>query len=241
MNPSSRDQPNIIISGDSWARGEWQYQTKEILHRGIEQYLEELNYSVVNVACPGDSNNESIDRLEFYLNQYQPKSPIVFWIQTDPIRDLRPYDNLTEQIKQAGGVVKLQEQLLADSYARLNTLAIKYNIAVHLIGGLCNLAVNNLDTYTHLNPLVPSWVNLLGDYASRLRNPYVMGETECTVLHIDLNSYTKLFAYQVVSELHNISYDSFIFKDQVFHPDGLHPNRNGHKILLNYIVGKLEL
>lgn len=242
MKHSSRELPDIIISGDSWARGEWQYQTKEILHRGIEQYLEESNYSVVNVACPGDSNNESISRLEFYLNQNPVAEFTVLWIQTDPIRDLRPYTELTQQLSQSGGLVNLQEQLLVDSYTRLNTLAFKYNITIHVIGGLCNLAVDKLETFKNLNPLVPSWVHLLiGDMSSKLVNPYVMGETECSVQHIDLNSYPKTFAYQIVSELYNVNRNSFIFKEKIFHPDGLHPNRTGHKILYNYIVEKLKL
>jgi len=30
-------------------------------------------------------------------------------------------------------------------------------------------------------------------------------------------------------------------KELIFHPDGLHPNREGHKILFDYIVKELNL
>jgi lysophospholipase L1-like esterase len=59
--------------------------------------------------------------------------------------------------------------------------------------------------------------------------------------YINLSTYSEPFADQVRNEVESISDTTGIMKELIFHPDGLHPNRKGHKILFDHIVKQLNL
>ena len=45
----------------------------------------------------------------------------------------------------------------------------------------------------------------------------------------------------IIDELHKLDSYKIIFNDPIFYPDGAHPNREGHKVLYDFIKEKLNL
>jgi hypothetical protein len=80
----------ILIGGDSWGCGEWAWLSKRkygVSHLGLEQYLVDDGFSVVNCSEGGSSNRNSIDRVarQLELGNYDH----IIWFQSDPLRDLK--------------------------------------------------------------------------------------------------------------------------------------------------------
>ena len=54
---------NVIIIGDSWGRGEWAKDTQIIVHKGLEQYILDDGYTVINYSEPGADCNRIINQI----------------------------------------------------------------------------------------------------------------------------------------------------------------------------------
>ena len=251
MNPSLSVLDNIIIAGDSWGCGEWSTsgngQPGRVLHKGLEQYFIDVGKQVYNCATGGFSNTNSIDALREALLTQPPST--VFWIQSDPIRDLRPfwrlpesetpYKNLTEEIAKHNGFESLCRSLISKHYQALNELGVE----IHLIGGKRDIDVDLLEGLNNLKPTVPSWTHLLVGHIEKYQNLFpVSTMSDYTVANIDLESYNIELRHRVVDEMHRASLCWGIYDEQmIFHPDGQHPNREGHRVLFDYIVKELNL
>lgn len=244
--------PTIFIAGDSWGCGEWNAHGK-LNHGGIEQYFTEAGYKVVNSSVGGYSNENSIYDLEKSLQSNTSNSKIILWIQTDPIRDLRPFwklpDNvtpwrsLTAEIKIANGFNQLSLNLLNDHYQSLNAIGKKYDTSIHLIGGKQDIVTDLLNKYNYLNALVPSWTHLLVGHISKYSHLFPKHTmTDYTIDNIDLTAFDTELRHRVVNEMHRCNLCWQIYDEQpIFHPDGQHPNREGHKQLFDYIIKELNL
>lgn len=232
-------KPKIFIGGDSWGCGEWKVQSNEgsrIAHKGLEQYFLDLGYSVINTSKGGVSNFASIRRLQISLSAYT-ENDVVFWIQTEAFRDV-PLNSLTQHILIANGVFNLGNNLLKESYTRLNASKIK----IYLLGGKQDLNLDELKQFEYLTPLVPSWVRLLVGHVEEYKSLFPQcTEDDTMVNHIKLDSYTNDFKKQVVDELYFYEECLQMYKEDIFYPDGRHPNRHGHQILFDYIVKELNL
>ena len=116
---SSESAADIVIIGDSWGCGEWGQNV--VTHTGLEQYLTDAGYVVTNLSKGGSSISYAIQALKNYLTTQN--TDIVLFVQTDPIRSLSPYTNLTQAIKQSGSVKNLAKEILLNSYRQLNDIA----------------------------------------------------------------------------------------------------------------------
>ena len=258
MKPYS---PSIFISGDSWGCGEWPppkhrkiiNKNATLEHRGLEQYFIEDDFLVYNSSAAGASNNDSIQSLKYNLEKHFQSGDIVLWVQTDPIRDLRPYTDLTNQIKKENGVFALANRVLIDNYSRLNDLAIKFNTNVHLIGGLSSINSTLIGNYNRLITLIVSWPQLLVSHKPEFSQidyeNYGEWGHDWSLDSINLSALMnsgKLpfeidLAEKIIDELHKLVGYKIIFNDPIFYPDGGHPNREGHKILYDFIKKKLKI
>lgn len=223
---------NILISGDSWGKGEWGDYTPiyDVSHPGLERYFKNKRYGVLNVSQGGATNIESIKKIFYKLQD--KKYDYVFWFQTSPLRNLRPYDTLKKDCKSYKDIIEKSNELLDKDYKSLNDL----NHPIHCIGGCSKLNLNLMSKYQNLIPIVPSVTELI------LKN----------FVHPDvwLDEWNHLIGTQFDKESIDLLYHDQMTIDQLktvdqyrkyFWPDGVHPNRRGHKIIFKYLCEKLNI
>jgi len=235
----------IFIGGDSWARGEH----PNFHHLGLQQYFVEEGYQVINSSVLGASNYDSIDILNNDLREQYQSGDLIFWVQTDPLRDLRGpkplYHRLVPQITSAKGIYSLMDILLHNSYRKLEAVGNNYSATIYAIGGLCS--VGDVGLFNFINPIVTSWPRLLvGDipkYKQVDWSKFAIWCSDWTAEQLGINPivYDHDLAKKVILEADELNQNRKIFNEPIFSPDGQHPNRYGHKILYDYIKAKLKI
>ena len=261
MNPSSSEvKPKIFVSGSSWARGEWAVGNPVVQHDGIKQYFADAGYTVVDASQARSYHSRVIAYLDNKLASYYTSGDLVFFIMADPLLDLimpelakmnlkrdsdaKNLPELTQSIRNASGLINLIHQQQDQIYRQLNTVAKKYSVNIHCIGGTYNVNTDISDKYTNLSPTVVSWIYLLAGHYKEHPGTHHPGfgiTYTWGIDYIDLSTYTSEFADQVRQEFNLISDSTRIMDELIFHPDGLHPNRKGHKILYDHLVNLLNL
>lgn len=215
----------ILISGDSWGCGEWnEWATANgseygISHPGLEQYLIDDGFFVVNCSMGNLANKDSIGRLEHQLclGDYDH----IIWFQSDPLRDLRPYKNFNHMFTDYQQILASSNELLNSHYKRLNQLGKK----IICIGG-CSKLDPDISNYENLIPLVSSVIELLlPDFTA----PRVW----CSdwVHHINSKINESLLDCLLIEK----KIQDQIGEQPIFQPDGRHPNRKGHRVLFDVV------
>jgi hypothetical protein len=147
----------IIIAGDSWAVGEWSADST-ITGPGFGNYLSLDNF-VINTAMGGHSNTESLDKLEYLLNELIKRPTrefdYFFWVVSNPLRCLS-----NKELKKVDDLEQVIANALHTSLDRANRLADKYKFKLHLLGGLCDLDNINVTRYPNLDIFIPSIAGL---------------------------------------------------------------------------------
>ena len=115
-------------------------------------------------------------------------------------------------------------------YDNLNICLRNRNKKAYLIGGLTDLILDGHENFDCLEFLIPSWAQLC--------NP---NNFPCHILN--LNGLTAFDKKQLLPyiELAHKRLDYFKYSQDLFWPDGSHPNRLGHKVLYDTIKSKLNL
>lgn len=208
----------IVILGDSWGCGEWSAKSDpyRVTHRGLELYLNECGCNVTNLSKAGGSNKEMVEVLHRTLHIYDPK--FIFWFQTDPMRDLRPYNQATFP-KSISEVIELSGQLLNDTYADLNRLGVK----IHCMGGTSKLQ-KSIENYPNLIPLIPSIIEMFG------------GPEIDFWISDWINADDLRFSDEFLQELEN--HPQHILPKEWFFPDGVHANREAHRKIFELILNR---
>jgi len=253
MNPSLNEpKPKIFIAGLSWGRGEW--VGPNVVHRGIEQYFTDDGYRVHNVSKPRSTHTKINQLLDASLAEYYQPGDLVFWIQADPIIDViaeelvgkltnQKLPGLSERLRLAGSLVALMTEQQRTIYCELNNIAVKYDTQIHCIGGTYNINPVIQD-FSNLNLFVPSWINMLvGHFTEYSRSADEnFGVTHTwTVDNIDFSAYNVNLADAIRKEITERVANVIMFREDIFHPDGVHPNRDGHRVLYEYIKQELDL
>jgi len=247
----------VAIFGDSWGRGEWSdyrlniRSDSNITHLGLEQYFTDLEHAVFNMSIPGGSNKNSIDKLTDFLNTQKNNNFIVLFITTEPTRNFRPnYNTFKQDIVDHNGLFELRIKTLYDDLKILNDLGQEHNQIIHLIGALGS--VPDIDQYSNLSCLCLSWPELLvGDLYPDIDFEFfgvwpndwlIDGEIiNKWLTPKNLQQFDLVFADKLVQQLNKLDINHIIFEHPLFYPDKHHPNRDGHKILFNYIKENLDL
>lgn len=221
----------ILITGDSFGCGEWQIdpdlQSKILLHKGIEHYLLEENYDVLNVSIAGSPNKFAIKRLSLVLD-FNPD--IILWFQSDPLRDLFPFNDFTEKFNTFEELIELNNNILDNHYSTLNSLDKK----IYCIGGCSKINSNLIVKYNNLIPLINSVPEFL---FPEYKHPELWHSGWQAEVHKiqDLKLLTKLLACKV-KQCKLITEQRY--KD-LFWPDGMHPNRIGYYKIYEFIKSKI--
>ena len=259
----------IYVVGQSWAMGEW--AGPRIVHGGLVQYLKEDGHNVNNeVIVPRQTHANILKLLTVQLTKnYEPGDTII-WVLGDSLVELifpeldmfrllkaetvnvmleKKLDISTLAIKDSGGLKELIKSLQRDIFKNLNDIAVKYNVTVHCIGGPQNLNTEIIKEFTNLNPLLPSWINLIvGNF---VEYGYTNNVDYATTYYfkaknIDYTFFDNELATLVKTEMTELDNNARVYREEVFHsletPGlGVHPNRIGHKVLFDYIKKELNL
>jgi len=224
---------SFVISGDSWGCGEWCVNGPNgygVVHNGLQQYLDETGHLTKNVAKGGSSNLDSVRRLKaelFIKSDYD----YIIWFQTDPLRDLRPYDKSRfVTFTKIDDMLTSCSMLLNVTYTLLNNIG----VPVHCIGGLSKLNIELMKDYRNLIPMIPS-----------VKELYVPEHRHSNIAFSDWIKFIPR-QFQDFDELISIKHEDDHFFENPAHkiffwPDGIHPNRYGHKIIFDKISDMLRL
>ena len=212
---------HIIIAGDSWAAGEWAANpvTKEygVTHTGLEYYMSSYRCRVLNLGKGAFSDRQSIDSIVTALREgFKPDK--IFWIQTAPLRDLRPYspDTFPKSLEE---FMEVQNTLLVKSYQSLASI----NLPIHCIGGTTKLNVDLLSAHKTLNPLIPSIYEFFGVSPPQFHlDAWVQDDAVMTP--------------EFTEQVYDLLQGSKDLPAKWFYPDGFQPNRTAHQALFEYIL-----
>jgi hypothetical protein len=210
----------ILIFGDSWGCGEWSGHNNpyHVTHLGLEYYLREYGCEVTNLSKGGESNLQMISELRNNLVSIDFSYDYIFWFQTDPIRDLRPYDQATFP-KNVKDLLQKSTTLLTDTYRELNSLG----VTIHCMGGTTNL-LSSIEDYPNLTPFIPSIVKMFnGPNIDFWISDWIQAEN-------------LRFSDSFLSELEAQSNPKLPI--EWFFPDGSHPNRKAHRKIFEYILSQ---
>jgi hypothetical protein len=219
----------IVIFGDSWGCGEWCNITHKVIHNGISQYFSESGHIVYNHSIPGGSIINVLGVMNDY-KQLINDSDIVLYFQTDPIRNLRPFDDKTfDSFRTYDSLKEKQTQIIDWSYNELNSFTKK----IYCIGGATKLNLELIKKYDNLYPFLESITEFL---LPNFKHP--------TFWMSDWNNFfgEKLDLEELDKFLNDkINQDSLLNYKEFFWPDGSHPNRYGHKLIYNKICDFLKI
>jgi hypothetical protein len=220
----------IVIGGDSWGVREW--SDSEEIHRGMWQYFEEGGHEVTMSAIPGECNNITTSHLNNVLsssNQYD----YIFWFQSDPLRDLRPYDDFGKSLKTYEDLIIKSDELIDKTYNFLNLIGKK----IYCIGGCSKLNLPLMKKYENLYPLIESVTEfILPNY----QHPRLWHSDWINVVDkLDMESIDFLLEDKLKQD--SLADTEIKEHREYFWPDGGHPNRKGHKVLYDFIINSLNI
>lgn len=239
----------IIIAGDSWGCGELgvtdntgpdlKYGT--VTHTGLEQYLKDDGYNVVNLSVGDASNTDIWNQLNNSLRTLNCVGKLsdvhrIFVFQTEWHRCYRrrlPLDGVID--------IDYIGRLISAYYYRLSDLALKYNVRIGLIGGCSDVLW--LDQFEKEYPGVfiacQSMINLCLNGNHRTENPLFDLVPDLPIIDkMKSNNFknTEFLLAQLTYTSERI--DNMKQCPQFFAPDFVHANRFGHQKLFD-ILGEV--
>lgn len=243
----------IVLVGDSWGCGEWDNTAFSApSHPGLTEYLSD-QYVVKNLSRSGNSLWQICYTLESFLDRIgDDKETAYIIIQTDAMRTQNCQDfdiNYNESCQHADSLSIVYQILLEKFYYKLQNIGDRYDITIHLIGGLCDVFIEGLCNTSRINVLCASWIGLIdqaiGTDCTSLNNNIVPVN-----LRPDIFSKLKKLKLSLVDEAIDHIDATFFFNQRLIESEyfgpihgDFHPSRKGHLLLANHIkstLGKAE-
>lgn len=211
---------SILIVGDSWGLGEWDFNPYEVRHTGLQHYLEEAGHTVLNKSVAGSSNKAVVSNL---LKSNLQDFDYIFWIQSDPLRDLRPYQQF-HKLTNIELMIKQSKILLDSTYSLLNSIG----KPIHCLGGCAKLDLDLLKLHNNLIPFMPSiWEFIYSDEI----HPLLCFSDWIDKIPKDFEDFEKLVRIKQYID----SWTTNPKFREYFYPDGFHPNRKAHQKIFDHI------
>lgn len=213
----------FLITGDSWSQGEWDgYPTDyKITHLGIQQYLLDDGYDVLNVGKGGFNNIESLAVVE---NAKIDFDHLIFFF-TDPLRQANEIDIKTILPKV---IIKNHVHLVEEKLLKIKK---DKQSKITVIGGCAKFQPNS----SYIDYIIPSITELL---VEKFTDSEFMTSREWEEhffkFEKNFNSAQKQQWLEVMSEASK-KYQAWKKNKEYFWPDGLHANRHGLKILYHQL------
>jgi len=242
----------ILIIGDSWGEGEWDYLCNNHLvnlnvcgcppgtetlystsHRGLEKYLIDHGCYVENRSQGGKSNMGSLNRCKEAVNGRLDTFDYIFWFVTDPLRDFIPDDVLTAHSEK-----EIKERIahyMDMALDRANKYGGECKTGVTTIGGLFSPDPGLVAKYENIHIGCHSFLELCGfdipeGWDGFNEVPYI------TDKFLDLSDTALDYLEWKVD-----TYHGFMANREFYPPNEGHPNRKAHKILTEYLINKYNL
>ena len=238
----------ILILGDSWSQGEIEYNVKAdrhvVTHKGLEQYLVDNGAQIDNLGGLGESNAWALSQFE----SYNKIVDAVLWFQTDVNRDYLE-DTFLTKLKETRSIKSLFRNHIIDTYDKMNSSARQKNTTVYVIGGFSAVLEDEVKEFNNIKCAIPCVINLIQPnanitfYDSFSQQLWFMCLIELVKAdpYWDKDSINKLKSEWLELQEKSTKFNLLMKKDKEhFWPDGLHPNRYGHKIIYNKIKSILE-
>jgi len=237
----------LIIAGCSWGAGEWGAQpdgNHGVIHPGLTEFLSCQGYNVINLSHPGSGMNHLLTVLKPFLQLNSHLNIArVFVIQTDLGRDFPgtvPFSNNDTPTKDyflsstgEFDILNGIKTLWLNYYKTLNMIAKNYDVIIDIIGGLTDVIVD-LSKFDHLKCISTSWPRLMDPLAPNCK----LERTGIQWLDKNFPDQKEEILPYAENVLHRQNY--WKSRPDLYYPDEFHPNRNGHKILSDYIVDLLK-
>jgi hypothetical protein len=221
----------ILITGDSWGRGEWGVENEQYknTHPGLQLYFEEDGHEVVNVSSPGGHNTDAYVNVANLLPK--EKFDIILWIQADPLRDLKPenYDPIKHDMSTFDELLAASNRLAAQAYKNFGSI----NHKIYCLGGGGKINLDLIAPYKNLIPIVPSITELvLPDY----KHPDLWASDWIFLIdrQFDIDSVDKILENKKRQDMLGSRYANY------FYPDGDHPNRHGWRVVYDHLKNILD-
>lgn len=232
----------ILIAGDSWGCGEWNIACTEILHKGLEQYLIDDGYCVFNVSKPSISNLDIINRINQWYDRFEDiKIEKIFVFQTEFTRDFK-HDIMQQMYGANDWSIKTVDDLASTwverFYFRLSEIAQEKKCKIYLLGGASDtMWFDNMENdYPGCSIACQSVTNLILEKNPKIEVPVFSWFTKNTE---ELVKKLKkiVSAEDILNQINlGIERESLLEENpNFFFPDGIHPNRTGHKILYDFL------
>jgi lysophospholipase L1-like esterase len=229
----------ILIAGDSWGCGEWNVECTEILHAGLEFYLQQDGHTVVNISKGGCSNLDIVHRLSTWLERYNSQQlDTVFIFQTEYTRDYKHFCNENDWQK-ITSLQELTDRWIERIYSRLSSIAQQYKLKIYIIGGCSDTKFfdNMQQDYPGCEIACQSLTNFLINNDPVIKTPVHSWYTKSTE---DLIERVKLLTNDtagILNELTNGFERESLIREHpdLFYPDGKHPNRIGYQKLYEFL------
>ena len=227
----------IIVMGDSWACGEWGFNSDNqygLLHRGISLYMQEAGYPVFSFARGGSSNKKQVDQLLKTAASMDRPPDHIIWFLTDPFRDILQYYSGNVQVLEGMSTTLTEyqaqrEHLLREQFNRIRSLK------VLLIGGACPVPAWVKDDYSNIEIVVPDlrcWLLPDAEPCDTINRVWQYPDKADYALIDYWKQQDDIYKKHCDMADRQIDSDSHKF----FWPDGTHPNRLAHRMLTDYLL-----
>lgn len=249
----------IIVAGDSWGRGEWDKESTET-HNGLEQYLVDDGYKVLNISIPDANNLQVLYALEKTLAELHLVDKLkhvtqIFLFQTSWTRDFRKIidPNIGSFVKKSHTswweVSHFNSEFvgiwLSRWQNRLSEIAQKYSVKIGIIGGAADTMWFEKfeQEYPGLFIACQSFTNLIVKGHDKIDNPVFSSDPVPKFFDILKNSIqtSKDMEHLLgVIEQTESRISTFKYHPQLW-PDGCHPDRSCHFKLYNFLTHNYDI
>jgi hypothetical protein len=209
----------ILITGCSYGCGEWSNNPYGNTHRGIAAYLEEKSYTVTNVSKPGANNCVALENIKKIHKEFDH----VIFLLTAVSRDVNsyfPYDSTVSALDNAN---KIANRVIEEIYKICGTKTI-------LVGALYKVPANNLKFLAQFNGvdiLIPN-----NKFPESYFNPHDLMSLHNGPGHIDLKTFKK----EILKCNDEYFWKTMEEHPEYYQPDGVHWNREAHRIITEEIL-----
>jgi len=236
----------FLICGDSWGVGAYRYVGKPptaietIENTGLDYFLTQQGYEVVNISRAADSNyiqlNSLIPKLETGKYDY------IIWVQTEPNRDILDTvlaNKLVSAIQYPSfdmdDYVNTMAYIKDRNYHYAQCIYDRYKVPFFVIGGLSSVDPS-IANYTFAHKIIPSWLNDLTE------GQYDLAENmhQNIILQV-LEAYPPSDKSFMLYELDKMKVIEESLETHPNFSDGVHPNSEQYKKLAIRILNELEL
>jgi hypothetical protein len=240
----------ILIAGDSWACGEWnrsihsEWNTMNIQHGGLSQYLIENDRPALNIGIGGVSNFHTIIWLTNFFKSNlhlvnQISTIIVFQTEWDRDKDYFDVGN--------DGYTLTKNKWLSQFYYNLSSLSQQLDIPIWIVGG-CSDAIwldRFSEEYPGVQVVCQSFTNLLLNDNHRTDTPVhsILTDKNNDLISAIKKQSDSADLSELIADMDRGAARLNTWKSnrEWFWPDGRHANRIGHKKLFDFLSDEYNL